>query len=84
MERRAGYAISEFWDPILARAVSISGDLVTGYLVLSPHNAVHIRLIPMAEGYRYAGRGVWFDGLRGLAVLNLGKSQAIPCSVTVG
>jgi len=69
---------------IRARAVSAAGDLVTGYLVLSPGRAIHIRLIPMADGYRYAGRGIWLDGLRGLAVLNFGKRQAISCDVTVG
>jgi hypothetical protein len=35
----------------------------------------------MGVGYRYAGPGIWFDGLRGEAVLNWGKSNATPCTV---
>jgi hypothetical protein len=70
--------------PIVARAVSVAGDLVTGYLVLSPRHAVHIRLIPMTDGYRYAGRGIWLDGLRTVAVLSFGKYQTVSCNVTIG
>jgi hypothetical protein len=70
--------------PIRARAISDNGDLVTGYLVLSPRHVMHIRLIPMTDGYRYAGRGIWLDGLREAAVLNFGKHHSISCSVAIG
>jgi hypothetical protein len=40
-----------------------------------------MRLIPMGSGYRYAGRGVWFDGMRGQAVLNWGRPDEVPCRV---
>jgi hypothetical protein len=32
-------------------------------------------------GYRYIGRGVWFDGLRGDATLFLDKGRAVSCAV---
>jgi hypothetical protein len=70
--------------PIQPRAVAVDGDLVTGYLVLRPRHAVHIRLIPMGAGYRYAGRGVWFDGTRGAALLYLDKHHPIACRVLPG
>jgi hypothetical protein len=35
----------------------------------------------MGSGYRYAGAGVWFDGLRGNAVLNWGTVGEVPCKV---
>ncbi len=44
--------------------VTFPGDIVTGHLYLTPHRAMPVRLIPMGEGYRYAGRGVWLDGIR--------------------
>jgi hypothetical protein len=40
-----------------------------------------VRLVPMGVGYRYIGRGIWFDGLRGDATLFLGKNNAIACTV---
>jgi len=40
-----------------------------------------LRLVPMGSGYRYAGPGVWFDGLRGDAVLNWGRPDAVACHV---
>jgi hypothetical protein len=68
--------------PIQPIAVSREGDLVAGYLLRTgTGRAIHLRLIPMGVGYRYAGRGVWFDGLRGEAVLNWGRADAVPCSV---
>jgi hypothetical protein len=60
--------------PIRPRAVSDAGELVTGYLYTAPRRAAHFRLIPMGNGYRYSGHGFWFDGVRGEAVLELGKS----------
>jgi len=35
----------------------------------------------MGSGYRYAGAGVWFDGLRANAVLNWGTPGEVPCQV---
>jgi hypothetical protein len=35
----------------------------------------------MGAGYRYAGRGIWLDGVRNEAVLNFGARQAITCEV---
>ena len=67
--------------PLRPRAVSVVGDVVTGYLELSPRHRVHVRLIPMGDGYRYAGRGIWFDGIRGDAVLFDGPSRSVACSV---
>jgi hypothetical protein len=62
--------------------VSSDGDLVTGYLVVTGHNrGVHVRLVPMGVGYRYAGPGIWFDGLRNEAVLNWGQRNQVSCTV---
>ncbi len=68
--------------PIRPRAVSDAGELVTGYLYTAPKRAAHFRLIPMGNGYRYSGQGFWFDGVRGEAVLELGKSTN--CTVDYG
>src|SRR5262245_33713907 len=71
--------------PLRPIGVSREYDLVTGYMLMTGHGrGVHMRLIPMGSGYRYAGRGVWFDGLRGDAVLNWGTSAAVPCKVMHG
>jgi hypothetical protein len=70
--------------PICPIAVSEAGELVTGYLRLAPNRGIHIRLVPMGVGYRYIGRGVWFDGLRGDAGLFLRKDHAIACTVEAG
>ena len=68
--------------PIHPVAVSREYDLVTGYMLMTGHGrGVHMRLIPMGSGYRYAGPGVWFDGLRGNAVLNWGTRNEVPCHV---
>ena len=65
-------------------AVSSEGDLVTGRLVLGQRGGVHIRLMPMGGGYRYAGQGVWFDGWRESVYLFLSKYRPIACTVTGG
>src|SRR5262245_7486435 len=40
--------------------VTDAGELVTATLTSpGPH---YVREIPMGNGYRYAGRGIWFDG----------------------
>ena len=68
--------------PLRPLAVSREGDLVTGYLLTTGHGrGVHVRLIPMGSGYRYAGPGVWFDGMRQQAVLNWGRPDEVPCKV---
>jgi hypothetical protein len=67
--------------PFRPRGVNPEGDLVTGYLVTRPGHAVHMRLIPLGLGYRYAGPGIWFDGVRDEAVLSFGKFQSVNCTV---
>jgi len=67
--------------PILPRAVSDAGDLVTGTIVTAHHHHVHIRLMPIGAGYRYAAHGLWLDGRRGDAELDFGKHRALACSV---
>ncbi len=69
--------------PIRAAVISEQGDLVTGYLVTGKRRGIHLRLIPMGDGYRYAGPGIWFDGLRGDAVLYWGRSTAVNCTVSL-
>jgi hypothetical protein len=68
--------------PIRATAISVAGELVAGYLETGRRHGVHFRLIPMGNGYRYAGRGIWFDGVRGDAVLNFGAHRSVDCTVT--
>ena len=70
--------------PIQARAVTVDGDLVTGYLYTGHHRGAHIRLVPMGTGYRYITRGVWLDGWRSDAELNFGPHKALACTVTRG
>jgi hypothetical protein len=67
--------------PICPIAVSETGELVTANLSLGPGRGVHVRLVPMGVGYRYIGRGIWFDGLRGDATLFFGKNNAVACTV---
>jgi hypothetical protein len=64
-----------------AAAVTVFGEVVTGHLHMSPHHAIHVRLIPMGDGYRYAGLGVWLTGFREQAQLNLGKNVSVACLV---
>ncbi len=68
--------------PFCPRAVSLAGDVVTGTLITGPYRAIHMRLIPMGVGYRFAGRGVWFDGFHSSAILNFGKYSSVACTVT--
>jgi|SRR5580698_3808790 hypothetical protein len=67
--------------PLCPIAVTVAGEVVTASLYTSPHSAMHVRLIPMGVGYRYAGRGVWLDGFRENALLNFGKSTQIACTL---
>lgn len=62
--------------------VTIPGDIVTARLYLRPRHAVPVRLIPMGEGYRYAGRGVWLDGISDRALLYLRKYHPVACVVS--
>ena len=63
-------------------AMTVDGDLITGYLLVTPRSAVHVRFVPMEHGYRYIGRGIWFEGIRQSATLYLSKSHAVSCEVT--
>jgi hypothetical protein len=68
--------------PLQPAAVSQDRDLVTGYLLKTGSgHAVHLTLVPMGNGYRYAGPDIWFDGVRGDAVLNWDRPDAVPCKV---
>ena len=62
--------------------VAIPGDIVTAHLYLTPRHALPVRLIPMGMGYRYAGRGVWLDGVREHALLYLSKYHPLACTVS--
>ena len=68
--------------PLCPVAISDQGDLVTANLVLGRGRGAHVRLIPLGNGYRYAGPGVWFDGIRQEAMLFLGMhSTPLKCRV---
>ena len=66
--------------PLCPIAVSVVGEVVTASLFTGRH-AAHVRLIPMGVGYRYAGRGIWLDGVRENALLNFGKYNQIACTI---
>jgi hypothetical protein len=70
--------------PVCQIAVSVAGELVTARVVTGPGRGVHVRLIPMGTGYRYAGYGIWFDGYRGEAILYRGKFHGVSCNVVHG
>lgn len=68
--------------PLRPVGVSPDDDLVTGYMLnTGARHAVYLRLVPMGNGYRYTGEGTWFDGVRGKAVLNWSRSDAVACKV---
>ena len=67
--------------PICPIAVSVVGEVVTASLFISPRSSMHVRLVPMGVGYRYAGRGVWLDGFRENALLNFGKHNQVACTI---
>lgn len=67
--------------PLCPIAVSDEGEIVTAHLVLGARRGVHVRLMPLGNGYRYAGRGIWFDGIRDAATLNFGMHSAVQCTV---
>ena len=68
--------------PMCPIAVSLSGDIVTATLHPGARGSAHVRLVPMGVGDRYAGRGLWLDGLRENAILNFGKHHSVACTVT--
>jgi hypothetical protein len=67
--------------PLCPIAVSIVGEVVTASLYIGRHGPMHVRMIPMGVGYRYAGRGIWLDGFRENALLNFGKHSQIACTI---
>lgn len=69
--------------PFCPIAVTEFGEIVTGRLIVGSGQGVHVRLVPMGVGYRYAGRGIWFDGLRRQAILNFGKYRSVSCLVGI-
>ncbi len=60
-------------------AVTDVGELVTARL--STPASMHVRLIPMGDGYRYAGKGVWFDGKESVGRLYFGQHRSVACNV---
>ena len=68
--------------PICPIAVTVDGDLVTASLYTAPHQATYVRLVPMGVGYRYAGKGIWLDGLRRTAFLNFSNRSSVACTVS--
>lgn len=67
--------------PLCPIAVSVVGEVVTASLHAG-RRPMHVRLVPMGVGYRYAGRGVWLDGFRENAQLNFGKHVQVACTLT--
>jgi hypothetical protein len=67
--------------PLCPIAVSVVGEVVTASLHTGRYGAMHVRLVPMGVGYRYAGRGVWLDGFRENALLNFGKHSQVACTI---
>jgi hypothetical protein len=70
--------------PVCPIAVSDAGELVTARVITGRGRGVHVRLIPMGNGYRYAGLGVWVDGIGPDAVYYRGKSHGLACTVVHG
>jgi len=67
--------------PLCPIAVTVAGEVVTASLYTGRHSAMHVRLIPMGVGYRYAGHGIWLDGFRENALLNFGRYNQIACTL---
>ena len=68
--------------PIHARAVTVDGDMVTGYISTGRGHHIHIRLVPMGVGYRYIAPGLWADGVGTEAALNFGPRHSVACTVS--
>ena len=60
-------------------AVTDAGELVTGRM--SP-GFIHMRFVPMGVGYRYIGKGIWFDGHGPAGRLFFGSHRSVACQVT--
>jgi hypothetical protein len=60
-------------------AVTDAGELVTASM--SP-GLIHMRLVPMGVGYRYIGKGIWFDGKDRFGRLFFGSHRSVACEVT--
>ncbi|WP_291856126.1 hypothetical protein [Bradyrhizobium sp.] len=67
--------------PLCPIAVSVVGEVVTASLHTGRGGGMHVRMIPMGVGYRYAGRGVWLDGFGENALLSFGKHSQIACTI---
>lgn len=67
--------------PICPIALSVAGEIVTATMRPSPGHSVYVRLVPMGVGYRYAGKGIWLDGLHTEASLIVGERGAKACTV---
>jgi len=67
--------------PVCPIGVSVAGEIVTATLQLAPRRSAYVRLVPMGVGYRYIGKGFWFDGLRDNALLHLDKDSSVSCTV---
>lgn len=65
-------------------AITLDGEIVTGYILSGPGRTQHVRLIPMGNGYRYSGIGIWLDGVRDTATMSFGPDRLISCKVNSG
>jgi hypothetical protein len=61
------------------RPVAVSDEVRSQ--AVRQRQGIHVRLMPMGGGYRYAGRGVWFDGWRENVYLYLSKYRSVACTV---
>ena len=55
------------------------GEVVTGRLSPGP---LYVREVPMRNGYRYAGKGMWFDGKGAEGRLFFGPYRSVACAVS--
>jgi hypothetical protein len=67
---------------LIAAPAVVPGDVVVAHLFLGRRGGMPGRLMPMGEGYRYAGRGIWLDGIRDHALLYLSKYHPVACTVS--
>jgi hypothetical protein len=70
--------------PVCPIAVSDAGDLVTARVITGRGRGVYVRLIPMGTGYRYAGIGLWVDGIGPDAVKYRSNYHGMACTVVYG
>lgn len=67
--------------PLCPISATVTGELVTASLYTAPRRATYVRLVPMGVGYRYAGKGIWVDGLRGNAMISFSNTSSVACTV---